>query len=173
MTNIQFRANFYIAQNNPAPEPIKAEKKPEDFKIEEKTQELIYENIPNIKGEPLLKEILSLGLVFTEDHANVVKREASETGYPQLCKGILLLSFDDQKRFKKIKPTAHGPLSIEEIALKFPEKIGKRKIWFIRDFEIYQKKEVQEKLKEVILKIWNEKNGVANPVKNFEEIIER
>jgi hypothetical protein len=162
------RQNLYIAQNTPAVEL----KKPEDLKTEEKTKDLIRENIPVIKGEPLLKEILSLGLILTEDNGRIIKNEANETGYPQLCKGILWLSFEDNLKFKKIKSTAEGPLSLEEIVAQFPQSIGKRKIWFIRDFETYQAKENQEKLKAIILKVWNEKNG-GEPVKDFKDILEK
>jgi hypothetical protein len=173
MIGIQFRPSFYIAQNSPTPEPAKApEKSPQDQKVEEKTKELIRENIPAIKGEPLLKEILMMGLIITEDHTAVIKNEANETGFPQLCKGILWLSFEDNQRFKKIKSTVHGPISIEEIAKQVAINFGKRKIWFIRDFETYQTKENQEKLKAVILKIWNSKNG-GEAIKDFKDILEK
>jgi len=171
MTGIQFRPSIYIAQSNPLPEPAKEQKKPEDLKTEEKTEEQIRENIPLIKGEPLLKEILMLGFVVREDIATVIKNDGNETGYPNLCRGLFHLSYEKTLRFKKVKATT-SPISIEEIAQEFKKSMGKRVIWFISDFNTYQEKETQEKLKAVILKIWNTKNG-GEPVKNFKDIIEK
>jgi hypothetical protein len=35
-----------------------------------------------------------------ENHSVVIKNNAVETGYPQLCKGILWLSYDDSKKWQ-------------------------------------------------------------------------
>lgn len=166
MTSIQFRPYIYISQNsNPVPAPQSPK---ESVKTQEITYELIDENIPTLKGETLIKEITLRGVLVNSEIENAIKNETA-VGYPQLCKGILKL-FHDQK-IKKIKDTAHGPVSIIAIAQQYPQSIGKRYIWFVLDFEIYKSKTNQDKLKATILKVWNEKNGPVGAAKSFDEII--
>jgi len=115
-----------------------------------------------------------------DDVVNVIKNDDRSSGYPQLSIGLLLFCFQENstqsgpvdQKFRQIKPTRQGAISIKEIAQKFSEALGKRKIWFVRDLELYESEKTQEKLKAVILKIWNSKN-IGEPVKDFKDILEK